>query len=95
MRGPQRPARDYRGASQSRACIRSIAGASIKIEVDDRAVIAAFNDLLRIGERPEPVLKAVGEYMLLSIGCRFASQTGPEHQPWRFIPARAGNVCRS
>jgi len=52
------------------------------VEVDHQAFNQALSRLARVTERPEPVLRGIGEYLRNSTSDRFSTQTDPEGRPW-------------
>jgi phage virion morphogenesis protein len=59
-----------------------MAGAQIKIRVDDKAVQAALARLARDGGPLIASLKNIGEALRKSTRARFAAQASPEGKPW-------------
>lgn len=57
--------------------------ANIKIEIDDQAVMAAFNRLLAAGEDPSQTLRWIGERLAESTRQRFERSVDPEGRPWK------------
>jgi phage virion morphogenesis protein len=59
-----------------------MAGAAIKIDIQDQQVLDAFNRLLHAVQDPEPAWRDIGEYLLISHRDRFDRQVDPEGRPW-------------
>jgi phage virion morphogenesis protein len=57
--------------------------ASIKIEIDDQAVMPAFNRLLAAGDDPSPIMRLIGEGMAESTRMRFEQSRAPDGTPWK------------
>jgi phage virion morphogenesis protein len=55
---------------------------SFIIEVDNSAVLAAFNRLLQLGENLNPVLHAIGEDITARAKHRFETSTAPDGMLW-------------
>ena len=55
---------------------------SFTIEVNNTAVLAAFNRLLHAGEDLNPVLRAIGEDITTRAKQRFQTSTAPDGTPW-------------
>ncbi len=56
--------------------------AVVQVQVDTTEVSEALENLIRLGRRPEPALKDIGEYMQVAVDDRFAAQTAPDGTPW-------------
>lgn len=56
--------------------------AKLEITVDDVEVIAALNHIIAIGERPRPLLLAIGESLEFSTKRRFETSTAPDGSSW-------------
>lgn len=54
----------------------------ITIELDDRQVLDALNDLLQRTGDVTPALQEIGEYLIKSTKERFGSGTAPDGTPW-------------
>lgn len=54
----------------------------IKIEVDDRGVLDALNELLRRGEDLRPPLQEIGDSLADTTRLRFRDQVSPSGEPW-------------
>ncbi len=54
----------------------------ISIEIDDRAVLSALDELIRRAEDPTPALKEIGETLAETTKRRFDTSTGPDGQRW-------------
>lgn len=52
------------------------------IEINNTAVLAAFNRLIAIGEDPSPVLRTLGEDIVRRAKQRFESGTAPDGAAW-------------
>lgn len=59
-----------------------MAGAALKVEIDDRAVLAALAERVRRAGDVTPALRDVGEALLNSTRARFDSETDPTGQRW-------------
>jgi phage virion morphogenesis protein len=55
---------------------------TIAIDIDERPVIDALNQLLRRTGDLEPAFRDIGEYLLISTRERFAAEQSPAGQPW-------------
>lgn len=55
---------------------------SFTIEVNNAAVLDAFNRLLHAGEDLSPVMRAIGEDIELRAKQRFQTSTAPDGTPW-------------
>jgi len=53
------------------------------VQVDHQAFNRALSRLARATERPEPVLRGIGEYLRNSTSDRFKTQTDPDDRPWQ------------
>ncbi len=73
-----------------------MAGASIRIEVDDAEIAAGLRRLVEAGADLRPAMGAIADALLFSTQRRFETQSGPVGQPWapfarstlRRMPAR-------
>ncbi len=54
----------------------------IKIDVDDKQVIAAMERLAKAAANPRPALKAIGEALVTSTKARFQTSTAPDGSRW-------------
>ncbi|HWO99183.1 MAG TPA: phage virion morphogenesis protein [Methylococcus sp.] len=54
----------------------------ITIEIDDREIQTALNQLADQVENLRPVLADIGEYLIQSTKSRFATGTAPDGSPW-------------
>ena len=59
-----------------------MAGARIKIEVDDAEVRSALQRLAHAAANPAQALAEIGEELLKSTRARFSSKTGPDGETW-------------
>ena len=59
-----------------------MAGASIKITLDDAAVLGAINRLLASGKDLTPLMRDIGEHLLNTTRKRFVDQEAPDGTPW-------------
>lgn len=55
---------------------------SFTIEVDNAAVLAAFNRLIHAGEDLNPVMRAIGEDIVKRAKQRFETSTAPDGTAW-------------
>ncbi|KQO53073.1 phage virion morphogenesis protein [Methylobacterium sp. Leaf85] len=63
-------------------------GASIKIEIADADIAAAFKGLVAAGGDLVPVMEDIGAALLFSTQRRFEAQAGPDGQAWApFAPS--------
>lgn len=62
--------------------------AEIRIEIDDTAVLRAIADAGSRLKNLRPVMKEIGEYMLLQTDDRFRNQTDPDGNPWKPVTRR-------
>ena len=60
-----------------------MAGARIRIEVDDEAAVAAVRRLVRRVANPRPAFDEIGSYVVASTIRRFETEAGPGDRPWR------------
>lgn len=67
----------------------------IRIDVDDRRVVEALNELIQRGHNPRPALQEIGEYLITSTKQRFRDRKAPDGTPWApnapLTIARKGN----
>lgn len=63
--------------------------ADIVIKLDDAAVQAAFDRLLRFGQNTGPMMADMAEHLLESTQRRFDTATAPDGAPW--VPLRDGS----
>lgn len=54
----------------------------IEIDLDDREVLDALNELMRRASDPEPALRLIGEKLVDSTKQRFVDGGDPEGAPW-------------
>jgi len=54
----------------------------IKIDIDDRDVLASLNHLLSAGADLKPAYQDIGEYLIDSTKRRFAAGEAPDGSPW-------------
>lgn len=59
-----------------------MAGATLTVDIEDRAVSRAFDQLSRIMRNTTPVMSAIGTGLVASTHRRFVSQTDPDGNPW-------------
>lgn len=59
-----------------------MAGASISVEYDDRAVINALQGLIDAGADMKTAFSDIGEYLRLAHDDRFEAQESPDGTPW-------------
>ncbi len=59
-----------------------MAGANIRVNVDDKRVRETLNRLVRAGGDMEDALAAIGEHLITSHRARFAEGVDPEGTPW-------------
>ena len=64
------------------------------IEINDQAVLAAFNRLLRAGEQPAPWLNAVGRVLKTRVQMGFHTGADPYGRPWKPLTSRQGQPLR-
>lgn len=55
---------------------------SFTIEIDNKAVLAAFERLIKSGQEPGPVLRTIGEDITRRAKDRFDTSTAPDGTPW-------------
>ncbi len=55
---------------------------SFTIEIDNAAVLEAFNRLIQAGTDMSPVLRAIGEDIATRAKARFETSTAPDGTPW-------------
>lgn len=55
---------------------------SFSIEVNNSAVLAAFNRLLQAGQDLNPVMRVIGEDIVERAKQRFETSTAPDGSPW-------------
>src|SRR3972149_6259975 len=67
-----------------------MAGAKLKVELEGMPeVLAMFNRLVELGERPRPALVDLGEYLKIRTEERFRAETAPGGAKWApLAPAR-------
>lgn len=63
-----------------------MAGATL--EFDSQAVLAAINEAAEAMGNPDPMLRDMGEYLMIAHDARFASQTAPDGTPWQALSPR-------
>jgi len=63
-------------------------------EIDDRAVMDAFNRLLALGENPRQPLLDVGRVLLTRIQMGFHTGTDPYGRKWKPLTSRQGQPLR-
>ena len=63
-----------------------MAGATL--EFDATAALAVINEVAQAMGRPEPLLRDIGEYLMIAHDQRFASQTSPDGTPWQALSPR-------
>lgn len=61
---------------------------TLTITLDDAAVQAAFDRMLRFGRDASPMFAELSEHLLESTQRRFAAGTGPDGRPW--VPLKSG-----
>ena len=59
-----------------------MSGVSLKIDVDDREILAALRQLQAVCNNLTPTLGAIGEYLGRSHEERFRQQVDPNGNPW-------------
>jgi phage virion morphogenesis protein len=70
-----------------------MAGASIKIVVDDKDIAAGIARLVEAGQDLAPVMDAIGGALLFSTQRRFEAQAGPDSGKWApFAPSTLKRV---
>lgn len=57
--------------------------AGLTLDYRDDAVLAALQAIVDALGDPAPMLRDMGEYLLIAQGKRFASQTAPDGTPWQ------------
>lgn len=55
---------------------------SFTIEVNNSAVLAAFNRLLQVGQDLNPIMRVIGEDVVERAKQRFETSTAPDGTPW-------------
>jgi phage virion morphogenesis protein len=65
------------------------------VEINDSAVLAAFNRLLKAGEQPAPWLNAVGRVLKTRVQMGFHTGTDPYGQAWKPLRSRQGQPLRN
>lgn len=63
-----------------------MAGATL--EFDSQAVLAALNEAAEAMGNPDPMLRDMGEYLMIAHDARFASQSAPNGTPWQALSPR-------
>lgn len=63
-----------------------MAGATL--EFDSAAALAVINEAAQTMGNPEPMLRDMGEYLMIAHDARFASQTAPDGTPWTPLSPR-------
>jgi len=63
-----------------------MAGATL--EFDSHHVLAAINTAAEALGNPDPMLRDIGEYLLIAHDARFSSQTAPDGTPWQALSPR-------
>lgn len=63
-----------------------MAGATL--EFDSSAALAAINQAAAAMGDPDPLLRDMGEYLMIAHDARFASQTAPDGTPWQALSPR-------
>jgi len=56
--------------------------ASVRIELDERPILAAFERIQAAGRDTKPLWDDVGEYLQLATRFRFDTVTAPDGTPW-------------
>ena len=59
-----------------------MAGATIRIEFDDREAQEALDKLIAAGTDLTPLMRDIGEHLLNTTRERFVTQTAPDGTPW-------------
>lgn len=59
-----------------------MAGASIRIDIDDKAVRRALQSLLTVADNPRSAFLEIGEFLQIAHDERFSEQVSPEGVPW-------------
>lgn len=54
----------------------------VEIELDNRPVVEALQQLLDRTGNIDPALQEIGEYLVFTTKRRFATKTGPDGTPW-------------
>lgn len=68
---------------------------AIKIEVQDRAVIAALNRLIQAGGELAPVLAAIGRQVKTNVQLGFVQGVDPYGRSWAPLKVRQGQPLRN
>lgn len=58
------------------------------LEFDNRKVLDSINAAAEAMGNPEPMLRDMGEYLMIAHDARFASQTAPDGTPWTPLSPR-------
>lgn len=64
--------------------------ANINFEINDSAVLAAFNRLISAGSNPAPALDAVGQTLVGNVQLGFDKSVSPYGTPWLALKHRQG-----
>ncbi|MCY1366751.1 phage virion morphogenesis protein [compost metagenome] len=62
--------------------------AGVTLEFASQAVLAVINEAAEAMGNPDPMLRDMGEYLLIAHDARFASQTAPDGTPWQALSPR-------
>ncbi len=62
--------------------------AGVTLEFDSQHVLAAINAAAEAMGNPAPMLRDMGEYLMIAHDARFASQTAPDGTPWQALSPR-------
>jgi len=65
-----------------------------RIEIRDDALQAALGRLLALGERPDPILDAIGRQLKTNVQLGFIASTDPYGRPWAPLKIRQGQPLR-
>jgi len=63
---------------------------NVNFEINDSAVLAAFNQLIASGRNPAPALDNVGQQLVGNIQFGFRNSVSPYGQPWAPLKFRSG-----
>ncbi len=69
-------------------------GVNFTVEFDQRPVIDALARLAAVGERPEKLMKGLGERLVISTQRRFDTNVAPDGTPWAPLNAAYAEVRR-
>lgn len=62
--------------------------AGVTLEFASQAVLTVITEAAEAMGNPDPMLRDMGEYLLIAHDARFASQTAPDGTPWQALSPR-------